>query len=284
MTPNLQADAAETGAGPVVEARALSKRFDTGRGSVEALEGIDLALDRGAFISLVGPSGCGKSTLLSIVGGLIPPTAGEVRVKGRRVTGPPVEVGMMFQASVLLEWRTARANVLLPVEVHGGRRAVGGASARADELLRLVGLDGFEDRYPNELSGGMQQRVAICRMLIADPEVLLLDEPFGALDELTRERMNVELARIVESTSKAAILVTHNIQEAVFLADRVYAMTPRPGRFAGIVEVDIPRPRRLELLTTEPFQRLCRDVRTLLDQGAAAGDDAERDLQAEAVG
>lgn len=284
MTPSPQADAAETGAQPVVEAQALSKRFDTGRGSVEALEGIDLALDRGAFISLVGPSGCGKSTLLNIVGGLIPPTEGEVRVNGRRVTGPPVEVGMMFQASVLLEWRTARANVLLPVEVHGGRRALRDASARADELLRLVGLDGFEDRYPSELSGGMQQRVAICRMLIADPEVLLLDEPFGALDELTRERMNVELARIVETTSKAAILVTHNIQEAVFLADRVYAMTPRPGSFAGIVEVDIPRPRRLELLTTEPFQRLCRDVRTLLDQGAAAGDEAERDLQVEAVG
>ena len=284
MTPSRQADAAQTGAQPVVEAHAVSKRFDTGRGSVEALAGIDLALDRGAFISLVGPSGCGKSTLLNIIGGLIAPTEGEVRVNAQPVTGPPVEVGMMFQASVLLEWRTARSNVLLPADVHGGRRAVREASARADELLRLVGLDGFEDRYPNELSGGMQQRVAICRMLIADPEVLLLDEPFGALDELTRERMNVELASIVETTSKAAILVTHNIQEAVFLADRVYAMTSRPGRFAGIVEVDIPRPRRLELLTTEPFQRLCRDVRALLDQGAAAGDEAERDLQTEAVG
>jgi NitT/TauT family transport system ATP-binding protein len=269
---------------PVVEALALGKRFDTGRGSVEALQEIDLRLDPGAFISLVGPSGCGKSTLLNIIGGLIPPTEGEARVNGQPVTGPPVEVGMMFQASVLLEWRTARSNVLLPIQVHGGRRALREAATRADELLRLVGLDGFEDRYPTELSGGMQQRVAICRMLIADPEVLLLDEPFGALDELTRERMNVELAGIVERTTKAAILVTHNIQEAVFLADRVYAMTPRPGRFAGVVEVDIPRPRRLELLTTEPFQRLCRDVRNLLDQGAEAGDHAQPGLRVEAVG
>jgi NitT/TauT family transport system ATP-binding protein len=277
-------DEAAQEARSVVEALAVSKRFDTGTGSVQALRSIDLELEPGAFISLVGPSGCGKSTLLNLIGGLIPPTEGTIRVKGKEVTGPPVEVGMMFQAPVLLEWRSARANVLLPIEVHGGRRAVRGTAARADELLRLVGLGGFEDRYPNELSGGMQQRVAICRMLIADPELLLLDEPFGALDELTRERMNVELASIVEATSKTTILVTHNIQEAVYLADRVYAMTPRPGRFAGVVEVDLPRPRDLALLTTEPFQRLCRDVRSLLDEGSARGENGERDLRMEAVG
>jgi NitT/TauT family transport system ATP-binding protein len=252
----------------VVEVREVSRRFATAGEPVQALESIDLSLGPGEFASLVGPSGCGKSTLLNIVGGLLGPSGGEARVNGRRVTGPPEEVGMMLQTPVLLEWRSARANVLLPIDVHGGRRARKSADQRASELLRLVGLEGFEDRYPGELSGGMQQRVAICRMLIADPEVLLLDEPFGALDELTRERMDVELARIVEATSKAAILVTHNIQEAVFMADRVYAMTARPGRIAGVVEVDIPRPRSLELLTTEGFQRLCREVRSLLDLGA----------------
>jgi NitT/TauT family transport system ATP-binding protein len=280
------AHAKRTGGGtdPVVEALGISKRFDTGGASVQALDALDLALAPGAFIALVGPSGCGKTTLLNIIGGLIPPSRGEVRVKGHQVAGPPIDVGMMFQTPVLLEWRTARANVVLPIEVHGGHRGARKASAKADELLRVVGLEGFEERYPSELSGGMQQRVAICRMLIADPEVLLLDEPFGALDELTRERMNVELARILRGTTKAAILVTHNIQEAVFLADRVYAMTPRPGRFAGVVEVDIPRPRELELLTTEPFQSLCREVRTLLDHGAASSDNHARDVRMEAVG
>jgi NitT/TauT family transport system ATP-binding protein len=259
------------GAGAVVEVRDVGRRFATADEPVQALESIDLGLAPGEFVSLVGPSGCGKSTLLNIVGGLLPPSAGEVSVNGRPVTGPPEEVGMMLQAPVLLEWRSARGNVLLPIEVHGGRRARRRADQHATDLLRLVGLEGFEDRYPGELSGGMQQRVAICRMLIADPEVLLLDEPFGALDELTRERMDVELARIVEATSKAAILVTHNIQEAVFLADRVYAMTTRPGRIAGVVEVEIPRPRSLDLLTTESFQGLCREVRSLLDLGAGEG-------------
>jgi len=259
------------GARAVVEVRDVSRRFATGGEPVQALESIDLTLAPGEFASLVGPSGCGKSTLLNLLGGLLAPSAGEVSVNGRRVTGPPEEVGMMLQAPVLLEWRSARSNVLLPVEVHGGRRARKHADQRASELLRLVGLEGFEDRYPGELSGGMQQRVAICRMLIADPEVLLLDEPFGALDELTRERMDLELARIVEATSKATILVTHNIQEAVFMADRVYAMTARPGRIAGVVEVDIPRPRSLDLLTTESFQGLCRRVRSLLDLGAGEG-------------
>jgi NitT/TauT family transport system ATP-binding protein len=270
------------GSPSVVEASGVSRRFDTGGGSVQALEGIDLNLAGGEFVSLVGPSGCGKSTLLNIIGGLLAASEGEVRVNGEPVTGPPVEVGMMFQASVLLEWRTALSNVVLPIEVHGGRRAVREAEGRAIELLRLVGLEGFEDRYPSELSGGMQQRVAICRMLIAEPEVLLLDEPFGALDELTREYMDVELAQVVEATSKAALLVTHNIQEAVFMADRVCAMTARPGRVAGVVEVDLPRPRSLELLTTEPFTALCRQVRAMLDRGAGDGADPTQ-LAAEAA-
>jgi NitT/TauT family transport system ATP-binding protein len=168
---------------------------------------------------------------------------------------------MMFQAPVLLDWRTARANVLLPLELAGGRAAVRSASARAEELLELVGLAEFADRYPWELSGGMQQRVAICRMLVADPEVLLLDEPFGALDELTREHMNVELDRIFSSAPKAALFVTHNIVESVFLSDRVVVMTPRPGRVAGLVDVPFARPRDPELVTEPEFQDLVREVR-----------------------
>ena len=252
----------------VVEVRGVGKRFGRRDESVEAIRSVDLSLASTEFVALVGPSGCGKSTLLSIVGGLIPPSRGGVEVKGHPVKGPPPEVGMMFQNPVLLDWRTARDNVLLPIEIRGGRRAVETARRHADELLELVGLAGFEGKYPGELSGGMQQRVAICRMLIADPEVLLLDEPFGALDELTREHMNVELARIVSDAARAAIFVTHNIQEAVFLSDRVYVITPRPGRVAGVVDVDLPRPRGLDLVTTEPFQRLAREVRRLLDIGA----------------
>ena len=252
----------------VVEVRGVGKRFGRRDESVEAIRSVDLSLAPTDFVALVGPSGCGKSTLLNIVGGLLPPSRGGVEVKGRAVKGPPPEVGMMFQNPVLLDWRTARDNVLLPIEIRGGRRAVEAARRHADELLELVGLAGFEAWYPGELSGGMQQRVAMCRMLIADPEVLLLDEPFGALDELTREHMNVELARIFSAAPKAALFVTHNIQEAVFLSDRVYVITPRPGRVAGVVEVDLPRPRSLDLVTTEPFQRLAREVRRLLDVGA----------------
>jgi NitT/TauT family transport system ATP-binding protein len=253
----------------------VSKRFGTPAGPVHALDGIDLVVEQGEFVSLVGPSGCGKSTLLNVVAGLLRPTHGEVVVEGTPVVGEtPHQVGMMFQSPVLLDWRTARANVLLPVEVAGGRSAVRAAEGRAGELLRLVGLDGFEESYPWQLSGGMQQRVAICRMLIADPEVLLLDEPFGALDELTREHMNVQLERIVAGSGRAAIFVTHNISEAVFLSDRVVVMTRRPGRVAGVVEVGLPRPRELESVTSAEFQALVREVRDLLVEGMAAGEAA----------
>lgn len=269
---------------PVVEVRGVAKRFATKGGAVEALASVDLAVRGSEFVSLVGPSGCGKSTLLSIVAGLLRPSEGEALIEGRRVTGPPREVGVMFQNPVLLDWRTARSNVLLPIEIRGGRRAVHEAEERADDLLKLVGLEGFERRYPSELSGGMQQRVAICRMLIADPDVLLLDEPFGALDELTREHMNVELAQICGRTSAAAIFVTHNIQEAVFLSDRVYVMTARPGRVAGVIRVDLPRPRSLDLVTTPPFQDLVRQVRTLLGKEGASGGAPASTLPSEVVG
>jgi NitT/TauT family transport system ATP-binding protein len=253
----------------------VSKRFGTPAAPVHALDGIELVVEQGEFVSLVGPSGCGKSTLLNIVAGLLRPTYGEVVVEGERVVGEtPRQIGMMFQSPVLLDWRTARANVLLPLEIEGGRPAVRAARERADDLLRLVGLDGFEESYPWQLSGGMQQRVAICRMLIADPEVLLLDEPFGALDELTREHMNVQLERIVAGSGRAAIFVTHNISEAVFLSDRVVVMTRRPGRVAGIVDVGLPRPRDLESVTGPEFQSLVRRVRDLLVEGMADGEAA----------
>jgi NitT/TauT family transport system ATP-binding protein len=260
-----------------VEVRGLSKRFGPAPTAVVALEDIELEVRRGEFVSLVGPSGCGKSTLLNIVAGLLRPTFGEVLVHGAPVAGEtPREVGMMFQSPVLLPWRTARANVVLPLEVEGGRAAVRDAATRVEELLRLVGLAGFEDSYPSQLSGGMQQRVAICRMLIADPQVLLLDEPFGALDELTREHMNVELDRIVAGSGLTALFVTHNIAEAVFLSDRVVVMTRRPGRIAGIVDVTLPRPRDLESITDPAFQALVRRARDLLEEGAVGDELLDR--------
>lgn len=252
---------------PVLALDQVSKTFDGGTDDVVAVDDVSLEVADGEFVSLLGPSGCGKSTLLNLAGGLTPPTEGRIELKGRRVAGPPPEVGMMFQRPVLLDWRSARDNVVLPIEARDGRRLARAARPRAQQLLQQVGLGGFEDRYPAELSGGMQQRVAICRMLIADPEVLLLDEPFGALDELTRERMNVELASIVDATRKAAVLVTHNIAEAIFLADRVVVMTSRPGRVAGIVDVPLDRPRGIDLLTTDAFQELVRGVRKLLQEG-----------------
>jgi NitT/TauT family transport system ATP-binding protein len=258
------ADAAD----PVVAVRAVTKRF-VGKGqTVHALGPIDLAIRPGEFVSLLGPSGCGKSTLLNVVAGLLPCTTGDVLLKGRRVLETPPEIGMMFQSPVLLDWRTTRANVLLPIEIAEGRRAARAATDRADELLERVGLGEFVSRFPSELSGGMQQRVAICRMLIAGPEVLLLDEPFGALDEITREAMNVELRRIFEDEEKTALFVTHNIQEAVFLSDRVVVMTGRPGTVAGIIDVDLPKPRRIDIVTSADFQEFVRRARELLNLGA----------------
>jgi NitT/TauT family transport system ATP-binding protein len=285
--PGLDAHAAEeagsagspapgaAGTGLAARANGVGKAFAAeGGGEVVALDGLSLDVHTGEFISLVGPSGCGKSTFLNLLAGLLRPTSGRVEVHGRRVTGPPPDMGMMFQKPVLLEWRSVRENVLLPIEVASGRKAAKAARGRADELLGLVGLDGFEGRYPRELSGGMQQRVAICRMLIGDPDLLLLDEPFGALDELTREHLNVELAAVVAGTTKAAVLVTHNIQEAVFLSDRVVVMSARPGRIVGVVDVTLPKPRSVEVVTEAAFQEDVRKVRDLLQvgQGFHGGD------------
>jgi NitT/TauT family transport system ATP-binding protein len=234
-------------------------------GPVEALRDVGFAVERGELVALVGPSGCGKSTLLRVVAGLRRPTRGTVEVDGRAVTGPIPAVGMVFQAPVLLKWRTVRDNVLLPAELAGQDRAR--HRERAEELLRLVGLAGFGDRLPRELSGGMQQRAAICRALLLDPPLLLMDEPFGALDAMTRDEMNQELLRVWgerAAARKTVLFVTHSIPEAVFLADRVVVMSPRPGRVARVVRVPLPRPRTPATRADPEFGALALEIHEVL--------------------
>jgi NitT/TauT family transport system ATP-binding protein len=229
--------------------------------SVKEFEGGVLAVDHvsfearpGEFVSVVGPSGCGKSTLLRLIAGLIPLTAGTITINGREVDEPRQDVALMFQRPTLLPWQTALQNALLPRTLHG--RADDAAEREALELLELVGLSGFEHTYPRHLSGGMQQRVALARLLMVGVEVLLLDEPFAAVDQLTRERLNIELLKVHERTSATALLVTHNITEAVLLADRVIVMTPRPGKVADVIDVPFARPRVQEMTAEREFQEL----------------------------
>ena len=261
---------------PLIEIDRVGMTYRTESGSVEALRDISLAIGDGEFVALVGPSGCGKSTLMRIIAGLRPVTSGRVVVDGVPVTGPVSRVGMVFQAAVLLKWRSVIDNVLLPAELSGQRPAT--YRERARQLLELVGLGDFADKQPHELSGGMQQRAAIARGLLHDPAFLLLDEPFGALDAMTRDEMNLELLRIwgegrldptglappgAEGSAgarKTIVFVTHSIPEAVFLADRVVVMTPRPGRVAGIHRVDIARPRTVEARAQPAFGRLTLQI------------------------
>jgi NitT/TauT family transport system ATP-binding protein len=246
-------------ADPAIAVRRLSKRYDTARGPVPALDDIDFTVGEGEFVAVVGPSGCGKSTLLKILAGLIPATSGGAELRGSPIAGPRRDIGVVFQSPVLFPWRTVLDNVLLPVDVQGlGRER---NRTRAVELLALVGLDGFEHRYPWELSGGMQQRVAITRGLVHDPAMLLMDEPFGALDAMTRESMNLELQRIWLERRKTVLFITHSIPEAVFLADRVLVMTPRPGRIMDIVAVEQPRVRSLDVMSSSEFGAQVRRIR-----------------------
>lgn len=248
----------------------LSKTFATrDGGTVTALTGIDLEIPDRQFVSLVGPSGCGKSTLLRLVAGLVPIGAGTVSIDGEAVTEPRREVGIVFQNPTLLPWANITENVLFPLKI---MHAMGPDSLeRACDLLRLVGLEGFEDRAPRELSGGMQQRAAICRALIHDPEVLLLDEPFGALDALTREEMSLELLRIWTEQPKTILFVTHSITEAVLLSDRVVVMSPRPGRIDEIIDVPLARPRSFDMEGLHEFQDCTKRIRTLIfGRGARA--------------
>jgi NitT/TauT family transport system ATP-binding protein len=239
--------------------------YGTASGPVEALRDIAFAVGRGELVALVGPSGCGKSTLLRSVAGLRPPTSGQVTVDGRPVTRPLPAVGMVFQAPVLLKWRRLLDNVLLPAELAG--LEPGRYRDRARTLLRLVGLGEFADKYPRELSGGMQQRAALCRALLLDPPLLLMDEPFGALDAMTRDELNLELLRVWGEGSgerKTILFVTHSIPEAVFLADRVVVMTSRPGRVASIVPITLRRPRTMETRATPDFGQLTLAIHEVL--------------------
>jgi len=243
---------AARGPGPMIEIAGLNKIYRTREGrNIEALKDLNFGIADGEFVTVVGPSGCGKSTLLKILAGTLRRSSGSVRIRQRPIDGPSRDVGVVFQAPVLLPWRTVLENVLVPIEIQG--LSMKEYEPRARDYLKLVGLEGFENKYPNELSGGMQQRVGISRGLVHEPAFLLMDEPFGALDAMTRETMNLELLRIWSQSRKTVMLVTHSIPEAVFLADRVIVMSPRPGRITEILEVDLPRPRTLEMINSERF-------------------------------
>jgi NitT/TauT family transport system ATP-binding protein len=248
-----------------IAVRRLSMTYGDAANAVTALDDIDFEVADGEFISIVGPSGCGKSTLLRILAGLLRATAGEAMLNGVPIAEPRQDIGVVFQSPVLFPWRTVLGNVLLPADVRGlGRERM---TRQALDLLALVGLTGFEHRYPRELSGGMQQRVALVRALINDPALLLMDEPFGALDAMTREAMNVELQRIWLERRKTVVFITHSTTEAVFLADRILVMTPRPGCIGDVFGVDLPRPRSLDVMTTGRFGSYVRRIRAALGAG-----------------
>jgi NitT/TauT family transport system ATP-binding protein len=251
----------------LIAVNGLRKVYGTRDGPVIALQDIRFAIQKEQFVAIVGPSGCGKSTLLKVLIGLIPASQGEARLSGIAISGPRRDIGVVFQSPVLFPWRTVLDNVLLPVDVQRlGREQF---KARAMNLLSLVGLQGFEKRYPRELSGGMQQRAAIVRALVHDPTILFMDEPFGALDAMTREQMNMQLQHIWLERKETILFITHSIPEAVFLADRVLVMTPRPGHIVDDVVIDLARPRSLDVMTTPDFGRYVKRIR---DHFKAIGD------------
>jgi len=229
----------------------VSKTFRTRNGDVQALADIDLEIRRGEFVSVLGPSGCGKSTLMMILSGLIPASRGEIMVDEKPINGPNAEIGIVFQQDVLLEWRTALQNVLIQAEIR--KFPLDAARERARKLLRMVSLDDFEGAFPKELSGGMRQRVSICRALLHEPPLMLMDEPFGALDAMTRDQLQLDLLRLCADSNMTVFFITHSITEAIFLSDRVVVMSPRPGRVEEIVEIDLPRPRRLSMREDPKF-------------------------------
>jgi NitT/TauT family transport system ATP-binding protein len=274
---------------PVVTVSGVNKVFDTSGGRTNALEGIDLAIAAGEFVSLIGPSGCGKSTLLRLIGDLTAPTSGTVMVNGKTAREARLDrdYGIVFQAPVLFDWRSVQANVALPLEVKGMSRRERDERVRA--MLDLVELRDFARHYPYQLSGGMQQRVSIARALALEPSILLMDEPFGALDEMTRERMNSEVQRIWQQTGTTVVFVTHSIPEAVFLSSRVVVMSPRPGRIVRVIDVDLPRPRTDDTRETARYFELITEVRETL-RGRRPGErtdgvaSAERTMAEGAVG
>jgi NitT/TauT family transport system ATP-binding protein len=248
-----------------VQCRNVSVRFITERRTVTALDDVSFSVETGGFMSLLGPSGCGKSTLLRVVADLLAPTSGSISVLGRTPHEARVDraLGFVFQDAALLPWRTALENVALPLEV-GGRRGLPAGAPTPRELLRLVGLEGWEGSFPHELSGGMRQRVSIARALLGGPRLLLMDEPFGALDEITRDRLNEELRRIWLQTGTTILFVTHSVYEAIFLGEAVLVLAANPGRVRATVEIDLPRERMLSIRETESFNRIAAKMRELL--------------------
>jgi NitT/TauT family transport system ATP-binding protein len=243
----------------LIEGREVRKVYRTRDGDVETLKPLNFSISNGEFVSVVGPSGCGKSTLMKMVAGLLPITGGELLVSGKKVLGPQTNVGIVFQSALLLPWRSVIDNILLQAEIRNLPKAA--SRARADQLMDMAGLQGFENKYPWQLSGGMQQRVAILRALLHDPPVLLMDEPFGALDAMTREKMNLELQRIWSASKKTVMLITHSIPEAIFLSDRVIVMSERPGSIAATYDIDLPRPRTLDMMGSPEFALHAKKVR-----------------------
>ena len=239
---------------PMIDVTGLCKTYSTRDGPIVTLDAVSFSVAAQEFVSVLGPSGCGKTTVLKVIAGLVPASDGQVQIEGIRVTGSQRKIGIVFQVPALMRWRTAIRNVMLPAEilgldpVHSHRRAA--------ELMKLVGLEDFATKYPNELSGGMQQRVAIARALVHDPSILLLDEPFSALDMMTRNQLNIELLRIWSERRKTSLLITHSIPEAVFLSDRVVVLGPRPANVLEIVPVPLPRPRTPEMRVTSDFMKI----------------------------
>ena len=252
----------------MIALRGVGKRYTNRAGdTVVAVDGVTLDIGADEFVTIVGASGCGKSTLLKLIGGLIAPTSGQILRGGMPVTGPSPDTGIVFQNPVLLPWRSVRDNVLFPVEILGGSRRE--YRAEADRLIALVGLGGFESSIPRELSGGMQQRVSICRALIHDPALLLMDEPFGALDAMTREELGMELLQVWSERRKTVVFVTHSIPEAILLADRVVVMASRPGRIVTIVEITLPRPRSIEMEFGQAFEGYSKAIRSAIADARA---------------
>lgn len=241
----------------------VTRVFQTSGASVTALEDANISIGDGEFVSIVGPSGCGKSTLLQLIAGLDKPSHGQIEVYGKPVDRPRRDVGVVFQTPVLFPWRSVEENVFLPSDVQGTPRNA--VRSKVSDLLKMAGLEGFEKAYPSQLSGGMQQRVGIVRALVNDPLLLLMDEPFGALDALTRETMNLELQRIWLEKRRTVVFITHSIPEAIFLADRVLVMTPRPGKVRLDLKIDLPRPRNFSMMTDPAFGAYAQEIRSLLD-------------------
>lgn len=245
----------------------VGKEFGLVRRRTIALRDVNLAIEKGSFVSLCGPSGCGKSTILGLIAGLMGPSSGRVKINGDLVTGPDQKIGMVFQDATLMPWRTVLSNILYPVELRRFKKR--DYLERAQELLELTGLNNFSGHYPHELSGGMRQRVAICRALILNPDILLMDEPFSALDALTRDEMSIELQRIWSLNSKTVVFVTHSIREAVFLSDRVVVMGIAPGRMTDEFSIDLDRPRTSAIETVGKFNQLIHEIREAISRGHA---------------